>query len=307
MDEPQQSPQRGRWAWIRSVPKTIWAAIGAIGVVTGAVLGVMGLVELLGDVGKDPIRTSHFFQTDEEATIVGGIDSQEKDLDSYELAYPSARVLVSVTSRVEDETVTLAPYLVIEVTKLKPMPKMVDYAIFPANGAGGTANHFVATLAPEREGVFYAPQLTNDTEPPPLNGDSPVSNLKVYDYFTLTPGETENFVLSTAMLPGYYYYRVGVQYSYKGDHGVHWIEREFVVGEPLKGEVWAFIPQAKGGTRAEKYEDLPKCEDIRSCDYAFFRHSEREIQNAIKRQDAAIREYDYPFTPPEQLDGSREN
>ncbi len=105
------------------------------------------------------------------------------------------------------------------------MPETVKYAVYtPAGGAGGKIDFFVAALSPEREGVFYAPQWTEDTS---LGSDPPPPALRKTDqFFTLAPdGETEFFTLHFVMLPGYYYrFRVGVLYSYRDRRDVVWSE-----------------------------------------------------------------------------------
>jgi hypothetical protein len=61
------------------------------------------------------------------------------------------------------------------------------------------------------------------------------------DYFTLKPtGEREVFQIAFATSPGYLYrFKVGVQYTYRGDEHVIWTDEEFeAAGYPPKADVW---------------------------------------------------------------------
>jgi hypothetical protein len=295
------------------------AVIGAIGVVVGAVLGIIQLVDWLTGISEEPIRAEyHYISSPNEGVIIGKFDPRADFLKYAEegrVAYSYPFVWVDVTSRAEDETVTLSPYLVVQVTDVRPMPVRSDYVVYPSGGAGGEIDYFVATLAPEREGVFYAPQQTKDTALGPLTRGLTKEKPKIYDYFTLTSGEKEMFQLNITMLPGYYYhFRVGVQYSYKGEQGVYWSEGEFAAGEPLEADVWlapnagisvqrAASMQPETSERFQKYGDLQKWEDYkeRASDYPLPRYDKHAVRDAILRQNEAVQEYSYPFTPPEQL------
>jgi hypothetical protein len=206
------------------------------------------------DVEEHPIRANYIYLGGySEGVIVGKFDPvRDSAIDPDEghvaLSYP--QVWVDVTSLAEFETVTLSPYLVVEVTDVRPMPDRVNYVVFPTGGAGGEIRYFVATLSPERTGVLYAPQWTPETD----LGPYPRPTKKTYPFFTLTPGEKELVFLDITMLPDYFYYfRVGVQYSYKGRQGIHWSKQEFVAGVPLEAEVWWL---SEDGSRLQKFGDL---------------------------------------------------
>jgi hypothetical protein len=217
------------------------------------------------DVEEHPIRANYTYLGGyREGVIVGGFDPvRDATIDPKEghvaLSYP--QVWVDVTSLAEFETVTLSPYLVVEVTDVRPMPDRVTYVVFPPGGAGGAIRYFVATLSPEREGAFYAPQWTSETALESYLGSYPQRrNKKVYPFFTLTPGEKELLFLNITMLPNYFYYfRVGVQYSYKGRQGVDWSEEEFVAGVPLEAEVWW---PSQDGSRLQKFGDLQEYKEL---------------------------------------------
>jgi hypothetical protein len=318
LTKPQHAQQRSKWAWIASLRKNTLAVIGAIGVVIGAVLGVIQLVDWLSSINEDPIRVEYqYYNGPMDGVIPIGLDPSTNPSDHLPLTTPSeARsalkdgvaftdpfAWINVTSQVEDETVSLAPYLVIELTEVTPMPERVNYAVYqPGGGAGGEIDYFVATLSPEREGVFYAPQWTSDTAlgsftPPPVMR-------KTDDFFTLAPGgETEFFNLGFSMLPGYYYrFRIGVQYTHGGSQGVAWSE-EFAAGAPLEATVWL---QSVNGGSFDQFGDSQEFEEyLVALDNPLLRplprHDEAEIERVIDKQVAIVQKYSYPYTPPDQV------
>lgn len=268
----------------------------------GAVLGIIQFVGWLQDVSEDPIRAEYYVHfSSDEGVLLGKFDPHDNYLSkkyTKGMVHWDPLIDVAVTGRAEDETVTLSPYLVVQVTDVRPIPERANYLVYPMGGAGGDANYFVATLAPEREGVFYAPQQTKDTALGPLVRGLTTEKPKTYDYFTLTPGEKEFFELKVTMLPGYYYwFRVGVQYSYKGEQGVVWSKRKFVTGEPLDATVWV-APNVIGdynGKHFKKFGDLQKYqEDNESLGYPtpnLPRYDKHAVQEAIMRQNETVQEY----------------
>jgi hypothetical protein len=306
LQRPAHTSQSGG---IRSLPKAAWMVITGIGVLVGAVLGVIQLVGWLKDVSEDPIRAEYYLHfSSNEGVLLGKFDPHDNFLSkkyTKGIVHWDPLIDVAVTGRAEDETVTLSPYLVVQVTDVRPIPERANYLVYPMGGGGGLANYFHATLAPEREGVFYAPQETKGTALGPRT--SSYEKPKTYDYFTLTPGEKEQFRMNVTMLPGYYYwFRVGVQYSYKGEQGVMWSEREFVTAEPLDAEVWV-APNVIGDYNSERFKkfgDLQKYQEYNEkvgYPTTLPRYDKHAVQEAIMRQNEAVQEYSYPFTPPEQL------
>lgn len=318
MAEQKQAAFESVWARIANLRKNVFAIASAIGIVVGAVLGVIQLTDWLGGVGEEPIRVDYqYLSGPMDGVIPVGFDSDTNPSDYLPTTTPSEAlstlkddvaftdpfVWINVTSQVEDETVSLAPYLVLEVSDVTPMPETVNYAVYqPGGGAGGEIDYFVAALSPEREEVFYAPQWTADAS---LGSYTPVPALRKTDpFFTLTPGgETEFFQLDISMLPGYFYhFRVGVQYSYRGRQGVVWSE-EFAAGMPHEADVWL---QPTYGARFEKLGDLQSLEEYFDVlDNPLLklppRHDESEIQRAASEQERIVQNYGYPYTPPDQI------
>jgi hypothetical protein len=268
----------------------------------GAVLGVIQLVDWLGSIGEDPIRADYsYVNYPAEGVVIGRFDPDadaQRYLQEGRVASSYPYLYVEVTSQAEQEGVTLSPYLVVEVTDVRPMPQRVNYVVYPAGTGGAQLRHFVATLSPEREEVFYAPQWTPDTA---LKPHPPGYRPEVQDTFTLTPGNKEFLLLELTMLPGYYYnFRVGVQYSYKDRQAVDWSEERFAAGVPLEADVWR---QTADGLPFEKYGNLQSYEEYKKRENIprLPRYGKNEVQEAIERQNEVVQEYGYPFTPPEQL------
>ncbi len=307
MTKSPEAPRRSKWAWFVSLRKNTLAVVGAVGLVVGAVLGIIQLVGWLSSVGEDPIRVNYnYVNYPAEGVIVGEFDpgaDPRRYLRDERIAASYPYVYAEVTSQAEQEAVTLPPYLVVEVTEARPMPEESKYVVYPAGVGGAQLRHFTATLSPEREGIFYAPQWTPETT---LKPASPGYRPEVQDTFTLTPGNKEFLLLELTMLPGYYYdVRVGVQYSYKDEQRVEWSEKEQVVGVPTDARVWR---QAASGDPFKKFGSLQSYEHYKKQNNIppLPRYDKGEVENAIERQNTAVQEYAYPFTPPEQLSGPGE-
>jgi hypothetical protein len=318
MSDLQRPARTSRRGWVASLHKAAWMGITGIGVLVGAVLEIIQLVGWLKDISEVPIRAEFHYESRDigEGVILGKFDPHANlrhPENVGRIVTPDPIFYADVTSRAEDETVTLSPYLVVQVTDVRPIPERANYVVLPPSGGGGEFDFFHATLAPEREGVFYAPQETKHTTLSPRKGEgNPYAKAKPYDYFTLTPGEREGFLLNVTMLPGYYYwFRVGVQYSYKGRQDVVWSERETVVGEPLEAEVWVapiygYVHPIKNKNRLQEFGDLQQYKDYlekrgRHDPSYLPGYDKPAVQEAIMRQNEAVQEYNYPFTPPEQV------
>jgi hypothetical protein len=319
----------GLSTWFRNLsgPKkavaTAVTVAGGAGAILGAINGAITLAETISDAGREvksekPIRADYqYYNGPMDGVLPIELDPGVNPSDYLPLTAPSEAqstlkdkvgftdptAWIEVTSQVKDETVSLAPYLVLNLTTVTPMPETVNYAVYqPGGGGGGEIDYFIATLSPERGGVFYAPQWTADTA---LGSYTPTPVMrKTDDFFTLAPSsETEFFQLDFVMLPGYYYrFRIGVLYSYHGRRGVVWSE-QFVAGVPREATVWL---QTANGARFEKYGDLRSFERyLNQQDSPLLRplsrHDKGEIEKVIQRQEAAVQKYGYPYTPPEQL------
>jgi hypothetical protein len=308
MSNSGKTPRKGKWTSITRLRKGMLAVVGAVSLVVGAVLGVKQLVDWLSSVGEDPIRASYsYVNYPAEGVIVGNFDpgaDPQRYLRDGRVASSYPYVYAEVKSQAEQEAITLSPYLVVEVTDVRPMPEKPTYVVYPAGAGGAQLRHFTATLSPKREGIFYAPQWTPETT---LKPAPPGYRPEVQDTFTLTPGNKEFLMLELTMLPGNYYdVRVGVQYSYKDEQRVEWSEKKQVVGVPIETRVWRQV--ARGSPLVEfgplqSYEEYKKQNNIPLLP----RYGKDEVQSAIERQDTVVQEYGYPFTPPEQLGGPGES
>lgn len=228
--------------------------IVGIGVVVALLVGLISLWQLWSAQSQDPIRidsggvwVSRNTCGSFYALVKGGVDPS-KDLDYYEdnaglLIYENPSLQMDIVSQVKDETLKVAPYLLIKTTDIKPLRKPGDYIEDNAGPcASGITEQFVGTLAPNREKVFGVPQDPNLWVPrsPELYGIEKVPA----DYFTLAPGERDVFDIALiATSPGFLYrFKAGVQYSYRGNEEVIWTDKEFEAAgyplHPLKADVY---------------------------------------------------------------------
>lgn len=127
----------------------------------------------------------------------------------------------SVSSAAEKDFVQLAPYVVFDVMTAEPVGP--ELASIYEGGRGGAAQlrEFSAAIVPE-PGLQFAPLV-----------DGEGAYRTDVDYFSLMPGEPEEFFVYANYLPGYVYtFRVGVHYKYKGRHGLHWVTPAMRGGVP---------------------------------------------------------------------------
>jgi hypothetical protein len=60
------------------------------------------------------------------------------------VAYSYPYVWTEVTSKVKLETVTVSPYLVVEVARVRAMPERANYVVYPPGGGGAQIRHLEA-------------------------------------------------------------------------------------------------------------------------------------------------------------------
>jgi hypothetical protein len=196
-----------RWQRLKNVPKRTWAIITGMGVLIGVALGVTQLGGVLESTLETPIRVDYRYVSvpRTEGVVLKDFEPQ-KDPSFYleqegQIAYSHPSVIFDVVGQAGSENVKVAPYVVVKVNEIKPMPERVDYVAYRFPGGGvGSIKVFAATFSPERTGVFYAPQATADAVPG--TSDAPYVR-KPADYFTLAAGELEVFQLAIFMVPGY--------------------------------------------------------------------------------------------------------
>jgi hypothetical protein len=297
-------------SWVR-----IWAVIVGAGIVVGLVSGLIPIQQYVQEKTQDPIRIDYGRLLNAtctlSATVKGPLDPS-KDINYYKnnglLIYPDATLQLDVVSKVEDETIKVAPYLLIQITDIKSVPKTVDYIREYVGGCGGgSPDQFEAAFSPNRDKVFGTPQSPLWREEYPDKAEE-----KPFGYFTLTPGEREVFQIHFRTLPGHYYrFRIGVQYSYEGDESIAWSTKKFVVGaptKPTKAGMWAtgFTPLEKCPPRSPcvfdtkgrivKYESLP--EQVRSQLPRVLLPDPGEIREQIKQEEQEIQRYQSSFKTP---------
>lgn len=206
-------------------------ALGVLGVLVGILLFAITLPKSMSV--EDAIRLEHNYKPYLGSHYVSKINPQknlEENVKENEDAIPYGSILsLDVISQVQDETIKLAPYLIVEVLDIKPMQE--SNLIVTPRGSGNRADIFEAILSPTQEQRFGAPFV----------GGGRVSPLQAeqIDSFTLENGEREVFELRFEIVPGYRYkFRVAVLYTYKGKQNTKWISENFEAGAPLLTHLW---------------------------------------------------------------------
>src|SRR5215212_1655052 len=213
--------------------------------------------------------------------------------------HDSPYLQLDVVSQVEDETLKVAPYLLVELTGIEPIPPTVDQVyVIPAPCGGGRPDLFEITLSPDRDKVFAAPQaLRRDM----LGKDGRWEEGGPFTYFTLEPGEREVFTAFVRPQVGYYHhFRVGIQYSYRGQEDVYWSDKEFIVGLAAERRRWvardSILSELKSSSGADRSDVEKDVEEFweRTLD----KHSAESIVEQIASEEQAIRNYETSFKLP---------
>jgi hypothetical protein len=144
---------------------------------------------------------------------------QTNDGQSFSEIFVASFAVKSVAQR---DFVQIAPYLIVQVGSVSEIPQNMTLLDLGERGGAASIRDFSSAILP-KAGYYYAPLV---------NGDNMEIRSDV-DYFTLMPGEPEEFVLWLNSVSGYIYnMRIGVQYRYKDRHGVHWVTNFFRNGAP---------------------------------------------------------------------------
>jgi hypothetical protein len=128
----------------------------------------------------------------------------------------------SLKSVAGEDFVQLAPYLVVDVAAVAPVPPSLAVIYEGERGGASELWEFSAAIVPE-VGFQFAPLINDDQT---FRTD--------VDYFSLMPREPAEFVLGMSFVPGYVYtLRIGVPYKYKGRHQLHWLSGTLRAGVPV--------------------------------------------------------------------------
>lgn len=173
---------------------------------------------------SDPVKIDEIGDS-VDSYIYPGIDQQKAVswIEQNVAGVPTTTFLsFTVTSIAPRLQVQLAPYLVIDVIRVEPIPQPVVAVYKGERGAGGGIRYFIGALTSEARGFVAAPHIDGET-----------FNFAEYDYYRLSPGEAEIMMLYLTYEPGYVYtFRIGVQFRYDGANRVHWLPDTYRRGIP---------------------------------------------------------------------------
>lgn len=138
-------------------------------------------------------------------------------------SFPNLFILQwSIRSGANRDFVQIAPYLVVDVTDVQPVPRDLSALYAGERGAASELRSFEAALRPQKGWQFAAL----------VDGDTGETRNDI-DYFTLSPREPEEFYLTLSYVPGYIYtYRVGLHYRFQNRDAVHWLSGPIRAGVP---------------------------------------------------------------------------
>ena len=204
---------------------TMWNKIafwGSLASVLGAIFLVANLAMATRDTFSDPLTFSEIEDYVDSHIHIGA--SSENSLEWIQAnteGIPTTPFMsFTVTSGAPRFHVQVAPYLVIDVTDVQPIPQNIAAVYQGERGGGAIIRQFKVALAPET-GLVAAPHRNDE-------GGHPE-----YDYYTLGPGESEIFTLYLSYESGHIYtYKIGVQYRYRNQDKVRWLPKTYKIGAP---------------------------------------------------------------------------
>lgn len=204
---------------------TFWNKIafwGSLASLVGAIFLVVNLVTATRDTFSDPLAFTEIHDyVDSHIHIGASSDRSLEWIQTNTEGIPTTPFMsFTVTSSAPRYHVQIAPYLVIDVTEVKPIPENIAAVYQGERGGGAIIRQFKVALAPET-GLVAAPHINDEGAHPD------------YDYYTLGPGESEIFTLYLSYESGYIYtYNIGVQYRYRDHDEVRWLPKTYKIGTP---------------------------------------------------------------------------
>ena len=137
-----------------------------------------------------------------------------------------ADISIAVTSLVEDEWIRVEPYPLLEIVALDD---------FDAQG------EVVHVIRPPTAGAGYETKYSAHLSDADISGRVTIESYgELPDFFTLTPGENEWFVITPiCSAAGSYTLRVGVEYAYKGTWETIWNTELITVHKPSHACYWS--------------------------------------------------------------------
>jgi len=177
----------------------------------------VGFIPLLARSTSAGANDNVFFQRDHMGQSKAWIEANVQGAFTAPFVYTA-----SISSQAEKDFVQLAPYMLVNVLSVTPVPRDLAGIYQGERGAAASVRDFAVVVTPS-VGLQVAPLV--DAESGEYRRD--------VDFFTLMPGEIEEWALTISFVPGYVYeWRYGVQYRYKGEDRVLWLADVARAGMP---------------------------------------------------------------------------
>src|SRR5215218_4764961 len=147
--------------------KLLGGLLAGVATIIGIVTGIMTIMQNLREniSASEAIRLDYTLEGIPGAGVVRDFDP-DRGFDYYvdegKITYSAPKIDVEVTSQADEEWIKMAPYLVIEVTDIKPMPDNLEY-IFVGTLVDEVrySDWFCAIITPERDGEFAAMRFSD--------------------------------------------------------------------------------------------------------------------------------------------------
>jgi len=148
-----------------------------------------------------------------------------------------------ITSLSRNEWIKLENAVLIKIENYDKCYKEVDVGAPPIGGIG-YVRHFYVKVGPSQsdkpriERAIFDPKDEGDPWTP-RSIEQFLGGEEVPDFFTLSPGELEVFLLRIDFeQPGVYEFSVGIEYTYQGKTRVSWAKQKASAHIPWKMRVW---------------------------------------------------------------------
>lgn len=131
-------------------------------------------------------------------------------------------------------SIKIAPFVYLRLNARVKLPADTHFYVEPKDGigGGGTPRYFYGVIDSETKNISCISYITSDFIDFETNS---LPNRREFEYFSLSPGEFETFIINLEVEPGYYYnYDIGIPIKVNGKEIIKWSEDSFEIAIPLE-------------------------------------------------------------------------